>query len=261
MAIVIPTLQAMADIYRLSRDGGAQSPRFIAYVQLTRDHERDGFPAYNPMAGPAALATVERLLEVDAEAVARRAADAALEELELPGPVELSVVVASPGLWTHRVTTEVEHRLRPARGIRSLVQMWSGEPAEASDVRREATAETVRVAWNQVHGEARSVRQALVREGLALAMSGSQGAHLSLPELQSFAEVLAIVGDSRAQSDIFTAAYGDPLAELMGLPTLGVVDRAGCRYAAEMAMSWLSAVGAARTLRGFGPELVSAPNP
>ena len=247
--MVIPTLAAMAGVYRLSREGGAQSPRFKAYIHLTRERETDGFPAYNPMAGPAALETVERLLAVDAEAVAQRSAEDVLARCELPGPVELSVIVASPGLWTHRVTTEVEHRLRPDRSPRSIVQMWSGESCEAEDVRREAAAETVRVAWSQLHGPAASVKRALLREGLALALSGSAPDYLTPGQVEATREVLVIVGESHLQSDVFAAAYGDPLAELMGLPPLGLADRAGCRYAAQLALEWLATEGPARTMR------------
>src|SRR5258708_27449122 len=91
-----PTLATMAAIYRLDRAGGPSSPRFRA--SLARVEYEPGLAAYNPMAGPAALASVERLLELDAEAIAGRRAEEA----------EIAVVVSSPGLWTDRIATEVE---------------------------------------------------------------------------------------------------------------------------------------------------------
>ncbi|MFN2463210.1 MAG: hypothetical protein ABR573_04805, partial [Candidatus Dormibacteria bacterium] len=207
---------------------------------------------YNPMTGPAALESVERLLEIDAEAVAQRAADDVLARCALPGPVELSVIVASPGLWTHRVTTEVEHRLRPERGSRSIVQMWTGESCEAEDVRREAVAETVRIVWTQLHGAAQTVERALLREGLALALAGGDAEPLEAGEVKATREVLAIIGECQLQSDVFAAAYGDPLAELLGLPTLGLVDRAGCRHAARLAAERVAAEGPASAIRYIG---------
>jgi hypothetical protein len=84
----------MAEIYRLDRAGGPDSPRFRAYLAHMGHHH--ALAAYNPMAGPAALATVERLLELDAEAIAGRHAEES----------EIAVVVSSPGLWTDRIATD-----------------------------------------------------------------------------------------------------------------------------------------------------------
>ena len=69
---LVPTLATMAEIYRLSREGGAASPRFKRYLELVpRSY---GLVAFNPMAGPHALETTEQLLAVNAEAVALEAA-------------------------------------------------------------------------------------------------------------------------------------------------------------------------------------------
>jgi hypothetical protein len=67
---LVPTLATMAEIYRLPREGGAASPRFKRYLELVpRCYE---LVAYNPMAGTHALETLEQLLAINAEAVARR---------------------------------------------------------------------------------------------------------------------------------------------------------------------------------------------
>lgn len=61
---VTPTLAAMADVYRLPREGGAASPRFKRYLELIPATR--ALSAFNPMAGPHVLETTEQLLEVDA---------------------------------------------------------------------------------------------------------------------------------------------------------------------------------------------------
>jgi len=138
-------------IYRLDRTGGVRSPRFVAY--LARVESEHALAPYNPMAGPAALASVQRLIELDAEAIAgRHAAEA-----------ELAVVVSSPGLWTDRVATEVELRTDPEPP--ALVRFWAGEPVEAADVERECAAAVQRVHWSLEHGPARTVDAVLAREG------------------------------------------------------------------------------------------------
>ena len=50
---VIPTLAFMADVYRLSRQGGAESPRFRAYAAAAG--QRVPIGGYNPMTGQSVL--------------------------------------------------------------------------------------------------------------------------------------------------------------------------------------------------------------
>src|SRR4051812_8032317 len=94
MVRVLPTLETMAAIYRLARDRGPRSPRFTAYLAAARERDGGGLSAYNPMAGPAAAATVEQLLGCDAEEVARSAASELLSRGEVDIALELAVVVA-----------------------------------------------------------------------------------------------------------------------------------------------------------------------
>ena len=95
--------------------------------------------AYNPMAGPHALETTEQLLAVDAEAVAMEAAREAVDVCGYSGAITLAVVLCSPGAWTNRLATEIEHRAahRLATG-HGLVLHWSRETPTAEQIRREA---------------------------------------------------------------------------------------------------------------------------
>src|ERR1051326_2406677 len=141
---IVPTLATMAEIYRLPREGGAASPRFKRYLELGPSCYPLG--AYHPMGGPHALETVEQLLVLDAEAVALEAAREAASLWAYADPIALSVVLCSPGAWTDRLTTEIQHRTTkrspPGHG---MVLHWTRETPTTEQIRREAIAETVRV--------------------------------------------------------------------------------------------------------------------
>ena len=207
----------MAEIYRLDRTGGVRSSRFVAY--LDRVENRRALAAYNPMAGPAALASVQRLIELEAEAIASRHAAEA----------ELAVVVSSPGLWTDRVATEVELRTDPDPP--ALVRFWAGEPVEAADVERECAAVAQRVRWRLRHGPARTVDAVLAREGAAYAVAGSPFGTLETGEAELVGDAVELLGASDQQGDIATVLFGDPAAVALGWTPLGLPWHAGYRWA------------------------------
>jgi hypothetical protein len=207
----------MAEIYRLDRAGGPDSPRFRAY--LARVGHQHAVAAYNPMAGPAALATVERLLELDAEAIAARHADEA----------EIAVVVSSPGLWTDRIATKVELRTDP--GPPALVRFWAGEPLEGADVERESAAAAMRARWLRRHGPARTLDHVLAREGSAHAPDESPFGRLDAGEAALVGDAVELLGASEQRGDIAAVLFGDPAALALGWTPLGLPWHAGYRWA------------------------------
>ena len=255
---VHPTLDAMAAVYRLPREGGPESERFRAYLRLVREADGGGLQAYNPMAGAAALETVERLRADAGEEVAARGARDVLRRTGGAGAVDLAVVVASPGLWTHRLVTEAEGRLRAKRDEPAVVLMWAGEASTAGDVHRQAAAETARVLWNRVHGPPLEVIAALAREGVALAIAETELESLSLAEARAVRDAVAVLGESRARQDVLALAYGDPIAETLGLTAYGLPDRAGCRWAAACAARRMAERGAREALREAPRSLLAA---
>ena len=74
-----------------------------------------GLVSYNPMAGAAALEAVQQAIAVDAERIAREAAGDTIAECEYTGSVTPAVVVASAGMWTDRLATEVEYQTTAKR--------------------------------------------------------------------------------------------------------------------------------------------------
>lgn len=245
---VAPTLATMRELYRLSRDGGPRSERFRAYT--ARVEHAFGLVAYNPMAGSAALEGVERLLALDAESVAGDAARAVAGRCAYDGPITLAVVLASPGLWTDRLATEVEYRTtQPRRADHGLVYCWAKEPTTSDDVHREATAEAGRVMWTALHGAAPSLHAVLAREGLAYALAGESG-----DDDPAVRDALDVLGDTATMGDIGAVLYGDPAAVALGWSPLGLAGRAGYRWAVARAATLVAAHGMPGALRMAASE-------
>jgi hypothetical protein len=243
MVTVVPTLVRMAEIYRLPREGGNASPRFHAYVRHV-EHEW-GFVAYNPMAGDAAAETVDALIALEAEPLARDAAQAVATDADYQLPITLAVIVRSKGMWTDRVATAVQDRTAaaPPREGHGLVQLWSREPVSAALVRVESAAECARIIWHSQHGPARTARAVLAREGHAYA-AANRITKEPLPygpatdeDRLAVGNAIEILGNSREQSDVAAILFGDASAAAMGWTPLGVPEDAGYRVAIERAMS------------------------
>jgi len=214
-----PTLAIMAEIYRLDRTGGPGSPRFKVY--RARVEATPGLAHYNPMAGPAALATVERLLALDAEAIAAHHAARA----------ELAIVVSSPGMWTDRVATELDARTSRESGSPAPVRFWAGEAVEALDVEREAAAASIRFIWGVDVGSARTLHDVLAREGRAYADHADHFGRPEPGEVELVADAVELLGESENRADIAAVLLGDPAARALGFTPLGLPENAGYRYA------------------------------
>ncbi len=200
----------MADVYRLPTTGGPNSERFKAYVALAGS----GLPValYNPMTSKPVLETIEALLAIDAEAIAER----------FCGDHDLSITVATPGLWTDRIATEIEYRLEKTV---NTVFLWTGEEVSPDVVRRETIAQVVRI-----EHPARTARELAIREGLAYASGGEAGE----PD-EAVAQALEIVGDEASVPTAAALLYGDDAAKLLGFLPLGLADHAGYRHCIAVA--------------------------
>ena len=244
--VVAPTLKQMACIYSLSRSGGRASPRFAAYLADVEHHW--GLASYNPMAGDAATAVVNTLIALDAESVARVAAQQVADLCEWTDPVTLAVVAATPGMWTDRLATEVQHRTvadrRPAHGE---ILLWATDEQRVETIATEAAAEAVRTMWTAVHGAALSLHAILAREGLAYAT-----VHEAAPAQPVDVRVLEatqILGDTTTVGDIVAVLYGDEAAVALGHTPLGIAERGGYELAIGRARELVARVGMARALR------------
>ena len=247
---LVPTLAAMAEIYRLPREGGAASPRFKRYVELVP--RLYGLAAYNPMAGPHALETTEQLLAVDAEAVASEAASEVASLCSYPDTITLAVVLCAPGAWTDRLATEIQHRTarRPPFG-RGLVLHWTGETPTAEQIRREAIAEAVRVMAVAALGRGESVASVLHREGLAYALGENPYGPATAEDERAVGDAVDVLGASEEMGDMTSVLYGDAAAVALGWTPAGIAEHGGYRWAIDRAERRIKAVGASSVLRAI----------
>lgn len=247
---IAPTLSAMAEIYKLSREGGPKSARFTTYVKLVPDTWE--LAGWNPMAGPQALDAVNALMTMDAEGIALEAQNDVRSRCAFHGDVTLAIVLASAGMWTDRMATEIGHRTAlkrlPGRGG---ILLWTREPITARDVQREAMAEAVRVMWTTLHGEGNSAGKVLAREGLAYAPLINPFAAPVEATDDRVGEALSVLGDTRTLGDIVSLLYGDEIAARLGYGELGLPDRAGLRWGAMKAEACVAELGGAEALRKF----------
>lgn len=120
---VAPTLAFMADVYRRPTTGGRESDRFTFYVRAAA--ESLPVHGYNPMTTKPVLETVEALIDIEAEDRLVTVANDTANRLGYAIDAEMHITVATPGMWTDRLATEVDHRLRaPDPGG---VLLWCGD--------------------------------------------------------------------------------------------------------------------------------------
>ncbi|MCU1483424.1 MAG: hypothetical protein JWN67_170 [Actinomycetia bacterium] len=222
---VVPTLAAMAEVYRRSAVGGQDSPRFHTYTDLGRE----GMPVagWNPMTSKDVLGTVERLLAIGAETIVSDVAAEVSDRLGADEDIAVAIVVAAPGMWTDRLATEVEHRLA-GRGRNELL-FWQGEDVGVEAVRSIATADVVRALWAIRYGIPASVKDAVAQEGLALSLAGMGGRFDD-----EAAKVFDVLADDTSLSSMVAFLYGDEAATGMGYTPVGLGPRVGERHAVAL---------------------------
>ena len=244
--LVSPTLERMASVYSLSRAGGVNSPRFLAYRSQVERHW--GLAAFNPMAGDAAAAAVRALIALCAEDVAAAAAKGVLARCDWRAPLTLAVVLATPGMWTDRLATEVRHRTNAERrDAHGEILLWADDPPSVATIERESIAEAVRTMWTSLHGSASSLHAVLAREGLAYALAGAAPRHQ--PDGILVPEAIEVLGDTAALGDVVAVLYGDAAAITLGYTPLGLAERAGYGFAIAQAAELIAMIGAAGALR------------
>ncbi len=251
---IAPTLHTMAGVYALTREGGPKSPRFAAYVAQTPTNW--GLVPYNPMAGDAAVDTVNALLALDAETLAQHAAQHATDACHYTDEVVLAIAVRSTGLWTDRIATEVDERASAKRRVRhqGVISLWSREENDTENIAREAAAETGRVMWHAIHGVADTLNRVLACEGFAYALAeplgglGRYATPITPEESVAVIEALDVLGDTRQAGEIAGVLYGDDTAKAMGWTPLGLPQFAGYRWAIQRATAHVHAHGAAAAL-------------
>ena len=225
---ILPTLELMLHIMSLSKSGGPESERFIAF--RTAAGEGRAIPGYNPMTSEPVADTIESLLDIDAEAIAQRVATATAQAIGMSDRVEMYFTVAAPGLWTDRFATEVDHRLKAIRP--ESILLWVDDDITVAHVEHQVTAQTVRLfeISRRDRRPPESLAQAVAQEGRALARAGSTG--VLDPDA---ARILDERGTDPSLSTAVAFLYGDDDAAKLGYSPLGLAGRTGYDHAVELA--------------------------
>jgi hypothetical protein len=219
------TLELMLTIYQQSSSGGADSPRFRSYVNAAATMPIQGF---NPMTSLPVAATIEALLDADAESRLEVVANETAQRLGCNHNDHMHITVATPGMWTDRVTTEVEHTLLAKDP--SGVLWWCGQEVSSAALDTEFVAQTVRLIVQRRNGPPRDLGSASAQEGIAGALAGHPG------RLDAgAAEVLAVLGGDTTLATMVAFLYGDLCAHHMGFTPLGLVEGTGRAHAIAVA--------------------------
>jgi hypothetical protein len=230
---VARTLEVMANVYGASISGGPESARFRAFV----DAAANMIPVhgYNPMTSKPVVRTIETLINMRAEDLLETIANRTARLLDYEQNDTMHFTVATPGMWTDRLATEVEHRLL-AKDPGGLL-WWFDQKVDPEILEFEIVAQTVRLI-NQRRttptannaGAPANLAAAARQEGEAGAIAGHRGAiH------PAAAEVLDVFGSDTGLSTMVAFLYGDSAAEQMGFTPLGLVDRTGYEHAVALA--------------------------
>lgn len=227
----LATLQTQRDLYELPRG----SERFQKYIDIMTVEGREiGLPlAYlNPMAKEHAAARLDALLAQGADAIgAAAAAEASLRLADVPGSLALALVLVDDvgGGWTQPYLTDARHRFdnegEVKRGFATGFLWTSGEPSD-HDIHTEALLGLYRAAYQQRHGQPKTLQQMLRQEGLAGAFARAVPAARSADRIRARGVI-----DSLRSTDkypvAFACLYGDEAARSAGYPPLGVAAWAG----------------------------------
>ncbi len=223
---VVRTLEVMANVYGESMSGGPQSARFRAYV----DAAANIVPVhgYNPMTSEPVVGTIEALIDARAEDRLGTVANRTALRLGYDRDESMHITVATPGMWTDRLATEVEHRLL-AKDPGGLL-WWCDQAVDSDLLDSEIVAQTVRLIGQRRTGAPVNLRAAARQEGEAGASGGLAGAFH--PDA---AEVLEVLGDDTSLATMVAFLYGDVAAAEMGFASLGLEGRTGYEHAVACA--------------------------
>ena len=263
----VPLLRIQRDLYAIPRG----MERFQAYLKVMTTPERDDLAlaplaGMNPMGKDHIPALLDQYLAMDAEAIAKAAAEevaARLTDVAIERKIGLVIVDDLMGGWTNRYTTEfgltfggrsvamtqaeasggaageaageaaipsTAPKRRQYREWLSAV-LWTSETPTAEGVRVAARLPMYRAACMERHGAPRTLGEFLTQEGEVMAAAGCAGPTLEADDLEYTREVLAPLLGAEDWPTIVAGAFGDPAARELGYKPHGLSHRAGLALA------------------------------
>ena len=237
----VPLLQVQRELYAIPRGG----TRFRAYLHTMIDpRTRDlrlPLVNMNPMGKEHVPRLIDELLSLDADGVARQAAErAAAVQRAVAGSFRVALVVVDDagGGWTNRYTNDYASRFatRPllSRGWLTATA-WTGDTPSRARVRGESATAVHRAAYLLAHGEALSLGEMLAQEGYAMARAGCRQPALEADELAYTRAALQPLLLRRDRPPVMACLYGDRAAQSLGYPPQGFGDYAGLALALHQA--------------------------
>lgn len=237
----VPLLHHLEALYQMPRN----PERFRAYLSTllnTQGDDLDLVPLVvaNPMAKEHALEYVQRLLAMDAEALAQTAMEEATGQLppvQTHLKVSLTVLDDARGGWTNRFTTakgwwgHSERELRNAHRYAWVsIPCWTSEEPSPEYIRQQTRLYLYRWVWLYHQPLPKILREILVYEGQALAYAGV-AQWLDAEELAYTRAVLEPHLDSTHYPTLLVALEGDVAAKALGYEPLGLSSKAGLALA------------------------------
>ena len=247
--LYLPQLEILREMYQKPRD----MDRFYWYLQQMLGEDEHGeldvvlpMVAANPMGREHCLDAVNALLEIDAENVAKAAADEVLSHFAgIDVTVRLSVTLLDDvkGGWTNRYLTEAGMRMctdprleRSSIKRRQFVAVpcWASETYTPERIRELTKASLFRFAYLYEHGLPRTLREIMTMDGQARAFAGERTV-LEEDDLAYTAEVLGPFMESEEFPVQFACLFGDQAAREVGYAPQGLSPYAGWELALDMA--------------------------
>jgi hypothetical protein len=206
--------------------------------------------AMNPMGKEHVTALLDAYLAMDGDGIgARAAAEAAARLADVPGDFKVGLVVADDllGGGTNRYDCEFAYRFGPdysaftgdsppklPRWLKDIWlqgTLWSSEAASERAVREAVLTAAYRVAYQQRHGTARTLRDMLSQEGQVMALAGCSGPTLDAEDIAYTREVLIPYLDADDMRTCIECLFGDAAARTLGFTPRGLSPWAGLALA------------------------------
>lgn len=223
--------------------------RFRAYLRTMLDAERGDIAlplmALNPMGKEHVAACLDAYLAMDADTHAAHALMQKSATLACPLPsLRVALVLADDahGQWTNRYTTEYATTFDITPLLKrwwAVGLLWTSEPPSLEHARVAALTAFARTCYVAQHGVARTLREHLRQEQVALQFAGASTPHLPDDDAAYTRDVLTPLLDTDNYATILVALFGDDAAHALGYPPLGLSPHAGLALARQSAVSVL----------------------
>jgi len=237
---LLPLLKVQRDLLDQPR-GFA---RFQSYLQTMVGGDGDlvlPLAAFNPMSKGHVAAVLDKLMAINAEALATEAMRESaaklcgVEALRAMPAYRFGLVIAddAQGGWTNRYLFEAKDRFENKYGLRKgfiTALLWSSDEPDGERVRQATAGAVFRTAWLWTHGLPKRLGEMMRQEGMAARFAGAAREQSVEPSVAALAREHL---ESSHYPALMACLYGDDAAESLGYPRVGMAERGGLRYAAS----------------------------